>query len=187
MDESAWSNSRMIMTRENRCTLRKTCPSATLYTTNPSRSFLGLHPFFQQKKFDWSKSKIHVSTTKTKFSCLWCHLHLGCGKLEDQVFGVQSRYTSNSDRTVEDLNWKKGASRDHGRSGFGTSLGSCIILHAIQIKYYLLLNYIYVQMLLNSDSLIRTAFCTLQHSDCKNKVYSVRRREKWTLSRIFYD
>jgi hypothetical protein len=39
-------------------------------------------------------------------------------------------------------------------------------------------------MLLHWDSFIRTAFCTLQHSDGKNRAYSVRRRQKWTLSRI---
>ena len=40
-------------------------------------------------------------------------------------------------------------------------------------------------MLLHWNSLIWIVFCTLQHSDGKNRAYSVRRRQKWTLSRIY--
>jgi hypothetical protein len=37
------SNGGMILTRENQRTLRRTCPSATLSTTNPTWTDLGIN------------------------------------------------------------------------------------------------------------------------------------------------
>jgi hypothetical protein len=40
----------MILRGENRRTLRKTCPSATLSTTNPTKTALGVNPGFNGEK-----------------------------------------------------------------------------------------------------------------------------------------
>jgi hypothetical protein len=45
-----WSNAGMKLTGENRSTRGKTCPSATLSTTNPTWTDLESNPFFRGEK-----------------------------------------------------------------------------------------------------------------------------------------
>jgi hypothetical protein len=166
----------MIVTGRIRRTLRKSSLCSTLFTTDPTWAVLGLNLYFQKTKGHWNKCKIRVSTTESKFMCLWCTLRLAFGTYQDQVFGVQSRYTWKSERNVKELKWK-GDSRYVATSEVAKNLGACLV-HNNNNKSINYCQIMYLQMLLLLDTLIRTAFCTSQYSDAKNREYSVCCREE---------
>jgi hypothetical protein len=48
--ESMWSSGGIVLTGESRRTGRKTCPSATLFTKNPTCTSVAANPFFRCEK-----------------------------------------------------------------------------------------------------------------------------------------
>jgi hypothetical protein len=60
MSEWVWSTGGIIMTRKPRSAQSKTCPHATLSTTDPTRTGLGVKPTIREAKFPLSLSTVPI-------------------------------------------------------------------------------------------------------------------------------
>jgi hypothetical protein len=96
--EWIWSSGGMILTGENRRTRKKTCPSATLSTTNPTRTNLGAKPSLRRSP-----------------SYVVCHIRPDCRPIHDQfifLFTPSRNKVALSRPTLRSVSYKIQSARE---------------------------------------------------------------------------